>query len=343
MIKTGRRLTLNRTARWCEYFKQTKHVRWNVNIRMDTRRCALLIVIPLAISIVSFGLAYIWLTATDISDIYLRLCIARSFLTHSSNPYSTCMVYNFGQPAAEYPLTTILLLAPFSLLSDRLAASLFWGLSNGLLMFGILHQRQLRYLLIFTSGPYWAAFIWQQYSVFIAAVMLLPTLLPLALIKPQLGLPVILTNLSRKRLIACVMFVTLTFIVYPGWLFDWYGRSNQYNGVSPLLILPLGPLLFFTLLKWRDKNALFLFLMACVPQRTIMDTVALFLVPQTTRRLALLCILSWVPATMFILNPVDAHPEIAMPYLQLFIYLPLLVMIMHVPPQPGNSTPKSQG
>ena len=309
---------------------------------MVKNRVGVQIIISIAFSAVAFGLVYLWLTATNISDIYLRLCIARSFFGMSNNPYSTCMSYNFGQPAAEYPLTTILLLAPFSVLGDRLAASLFWSLSNGLLMFGILHKGELHYLLIFTSGTYWAAFIWQQYSVFIAAVMLIPILLPLVLIKPQIGLPVILTNFTRKRLIGCVVFILLTFLVYPRWLLDWYERSSHYNGVIPLLTLPLGPLLLLLLLKWRDKNALFLFLMACIPQRTIMDTFALYLLPQTTRSLVLLCLLSWIPATMFILNPVDAHPEIAMPYLLLFIYLPLLVIILTIPP-PVRSTPGSHG
>lgn len=286
------------------------------------------IVFSLAFSFVTFGLAYIWLSAINMSDINSRLCIARSFLEGSTNPYATCMWYNFGEPAAEYPFTTILMLAPFSFLSDRLAASLFWGLSNGLLLFGILHRGELRYLLIFTSGSYWSAFLWQQYSVLIAAVMLLPALLPLALIKPQIGLPVLLTNLTRKRLLACAGFVILTFLVYPHWLFDWYERSNNYNGVIPLLIFPLGPIFLLLLRKWQNKKALFLFLMACTPQRTLMDSVALFLIPQTTRSLAILCLLSWIPSTMFILNPTDGFPQESMPYVLLFIYLPLLLMVL---------------
>jgi hypothetical protein len=112
-------------------------------------------------------------------------------------------------------------------------------------------------------------------------------------------------------------------------LADWYVRSNHYNGVIPLLSLPLGPLLALLLLKWRDKNAVFLFLMACIPQRTIMDTVALFLIPQTARQLALVCLLSWVPAIMFLLDPADGHPGAAMPYLLAFIYLPLMMTVLN--------------
>ena len=168
--------------------------------------------------------------------------------------------------------------------------------------------------------------MWQQFSVLVAAVMLLPALLPLVLIKPQIGIPVVLTNLTWKRVIACAAFVTLTFLVYPGWLLAWYGRSSHYDGAIPLLTLPFGPLLLLLLLKWKDRDALFLFLMACVPQRTLMDVVPLFLLPKTTRSLAVVCLLSWVPAPVFILNPAAIFPKGVMPLTVGFIYLPMLVL-----------------
>jgi hypothetical protein len=276
-------------------------------------------------ALVAGAMSYVWLSATGISDVYPRLCIAR-LLVSGAEPYSSCMTLSRGLPAADYPMTTILALVPLSFLNDRLGASMFWATSNGLLMYGILRRGELRYLLIFTTGSYWATFIWQQFSVLITAVFLLPSLLPIALVKPQIGIPVVLTNLSRNRVIACVIFVLVTFLVYPGWLLFWYGRSHYYDGAIPLLTLPLGPLLLLLLLKWRNRDALYLLLMGCMPQRTLMDVVSLFLLPKTTLSLIIACLLSWIPATLFILNPAAIIPKDVMPLTLIFIYLPILTM-----------------
>jgi hypothetical protein len=283
------------------------------------------ILLSVLAALISGAMSYIWLSATGISDIYPRLCIARS-LVSGAKPYSSCMSLSRGLLAADYPMTTILALVPLSFLNDRLGAAMFWAISNGLLMYGILRRGELRFLLIFASGPYWATFIWQQFSVLVTAVILLPSLLPLALVKPQIGIPVILTNLTRKRALACALFVLLTFVVYPGWLFLWYGRSHYYDGVIPLLTLPLGPLLLILLLRWRNRDALYLLLLGCMPQRTLMDVLSLFLLPKTTLNLAITCLLSWIPATIFILSPAAIVPKDLLPLTLIFIYLPMLVL-----------------
>jgi len=282
--------------------------------------------IALPAAIAAGLLSYGWQTATHTSELYPRLCAARAFAA-GENPYTACHVYYGGSLAAEYPMTTILAFVPLSALPEPVAAAVFWSASNGLLVFGILHSGKPYHWLIFLSGPYWVAFAWQQFSVIIAAAMLLPPLLFLALLKPQIGLPAILTNLTWRRAAACAAFLALTFIAFPAWPLAWWQRSNRYDGLVPLLALPLGPLLLLALRRWREPGSRFLLLMACMPQRVVSDVVTLYLLPNSPRQMFSLCLLSWIPGFLTYYGP-GCTPGVAIHLSVAFIYLPLLVMQM---------------
>ena len=282
------------------------------------------ILIALAIGMIAGIMVYPWQSRAYTSELYPRFCAARALLS-GADPYKTCEVYYRGELAAEYPLTTILAFVPLSFFRNRVAASIFWAISNSLLAFAIFRRGKPYHWLIFLSGTYWVAFAWQQFSVIITAAMLLPELLPLALLKPQIGLPVILTNLTRRRLIACAIFVALTFIVFPTWLLSWWQRSNNYDGLIPLITLPLGPLILLALRRWREPDSRFLLLMACMPQRVLSDTTMLLLLPKTARQMFLLCLLSWIPGFLTYYGP-GCTPEIAVHLSIVFVYLPLLAM-----------------
>ena len=160
-----------------------------------------------------------------------------------------------------------------------------------------------------------------------SAILLLPSLLPLALIKPQTGLPIILINLTWRRLLALVMFISLAFIVYPGWPLAWYAQAKNYDGVIPLLALPLGPLMLLALLKWREKDMRFLFLMACVPQRALYDLTPLYLLPKSLRQMLAACFLSWAAfVPLLAANYYWGSPPRQVFLSLAFVYLPLLAM-----------------
>ena len=77
-----------------------------------------------------------------------------------------------------------------------MAGALFYGLSSALLAFGISRHGYHR-LLVFLAYPYWGGLLAVQWSTLIFASAFFPLLLPVTMAKPQLGLPVALTNLSR--------------------------------------------------------------------------------------------------------------------------------------------------
>ena len=110
-----------------------------------------------------------------------------------------------------------------------------------------------------------------------------PLLLPVTMVKPQIGLPVALTHLSRRGVAACVGLMLLSLVIMPKWPWWWMHQLGNYEHFIPLLILP-GPILALALWRYFDKDAWLLFLMACMPQRWFFDTLILWLIPGDAAR-----------------------------------------------------------
>ena len=62
------------------------------------------------------------------------------------NPYNT--------PLEQYPMTAALFALPFVRIAPDLAAGIFFGISSGLLAFGLTRHSNTR-LLVFLAYPYW--------------------------------------------------------------------------------------------------------------------------------------------------------------------------------------------
>ena len=255
-------------------------------------------------------------------DLNPPLCSARNLLA-GMEPYNGCATNYGGVPAAQYPMTTILAFLPIAWLPGSIPTTIAWGAMNALLAFGIVQTGEPWRFLVFASGSYALAFLYHQFSPLIAAVMLLPSLLPLALVKPQTGIPVILTNLTLRRALGCLVFLALTFIVYPRWPWVWWQSGRNYDGVVPLLLLPFGPLVSLALLRPRSREAWTLFLFACIPQRSLYDLMPLMLLPSTRWQNVIIVTLSWLPVVA-ILRAGQDNNSVSLSIL--FIYLPLLVM-----------------
>lgn len=284
------------------------------------------IAVSVAAFLLSFSIAFAYrvLVRDAGNDLELPLCGA-SALAHGIDPYGpACAASYNGLPAATYPLTTLLALIPFSVAPPVLASLIVWSAINALLAFVIYQTGQPWRALVFASGAYWQAFRWLQFSPLLLAMVLLPNLLPLALVKPQLGLPVILTHLTKRRAVACILFLVLTLAVYPAWPLNWLASARHYDGWIPLLALPLGPLLLFSLVRWRDPRNRFLLLSAAMPQRGIYDALALWSLPQTKKEMLWLTGLSWIGVAVEWLGNSMPFPPLAA---VACVYLPLLVIL----------------
>jgi hypothetical protein len=264
----------------------------------------------------------------DAADFRWALHLAHRLLARQ-NPYDT--------PLEQYPLTAALLALPFVRLQPELAAGLFWGISSFLLALGLTRHDYTR-LLIFFAYPYWAAILTVQWSPLIAASAFFPLLLPATMAKPQVGLPVFLTRLSRRGLLACVAVALLSLAILPRWPWLWLRQMGNYEHFFPIVILP-GPLLLLALLRYRDRDALLLFFSALMPQRWFFDTFTLWLIPQSRREIIWTVFFSWGAGIWRWYHIPHSVTEVARCTV-IFLYLPMLVVVL-LRKHPGKTAAES--
>ena len=238
-------------------------------------------------------------------------------LLAGQSPYDT--------PLEQYPLTAAFFALPFVALRPEVAGALFYGISSALLAFGVSRHGYHR-LLAFLAYPYWGGLMTTQWSTLILASAFLPLLLPATMAKPQLGLPVALTRLSRRGILACLAVALLTLIALPRWPLLWLGQLKNYEHFFPLLVLP-GPLLALALWRYRDKDAWFLVLTAMMPQRWFFDTFILWLIPKSRREILFTAGLSWGAGVWRWYHIPHSFTEVGRVTV-LFIYLPMLAVVL---------------
>jgi len=274
------------------------------------------------------GLLSFWWQQSYWVDLNPPLCSSR-LLLQGEKPYSACYTMYGDAPAAPYPLTTLIAFIPFTFLPGLyLGPALIWGSINGLLVFGLLRNQKPWLFLIFLSAPYWIAFSYHQLSPLMAAVMLTPTLLPLVLLKPQLGIPVILRHLNARRLIGLIVFVALTFVIYPGWVGEWYDKTRSFDGVIPMLVFPINLIFLAAFWRFRDPDVRFLFWMACIPQRSLYDLTPLYLLPKSLRQMLTACFFGWGAFVPLLISDYWRIPANQVWLSIGMIYLPILAMLL---------------
>jgi hypothetical protein len=233
------------------------------------------------------------------------------------NPYDT--------PLEQYPLTAAFFALPLVRLRPEVAGAMFYGVSSALLAFGLTRHGYHR-LFVFLAYPYWGGLLAVQWSTLILASAFFPLLLPVTMAKPQVGLPVALTRLSRRGILACVAVALLTLIALPPWPLLWLGQLKNYEHFIPLLVLP-GPLLALALWRYRDTDAWFLVLTAMMPQRWFFDAFILWLIPKSRREILLTAVLSWGAGVWRWNHIPHSFAEVGR-FTVLFIYLPMLAVIL---------------
>jgi len=252
----------------------------------------------------------------DAADFHWALHLADRLLARQ-NPYDT--------PLEQYPLTTAFFALPFVRLQPEIAAALFWGISSFVLAFGLTRHGYTR-LLIFLAYPYWAGLLTVQWSPIIAASAFFPLLLPVTMAKPQVGLPVFLTRLSRRGLLACILLALLSLAVMPKWPSLWLQQARNYEHFIPILVLP-GPLLVLALLRYRNRDAILLFLSAVMPQRWFFDSFILWLIPQSRREIIWTVFLSWGAGIWRWYHIPSSFTEVGT-FTVIFLYLPMLAVVL---------------
>lgn len=252
----------------------------------------------------------------DAADFRWALHLAQRVLARQ-NPYYT--------PLEQYPLTAGLFALPFVRLQPEIAAGVFYGLSSALLAFG-LTRHGYRGLIIFLAYPYWAGLLTVQWSTLITASAFFPWLLPATMAKPQIGLPVFLTHTSRRGVVACFIFGALSLALMPRWPLLWIAQMKHYEHFVPLLVLP-GPLLLLALIRYRNRDAVLLFLAACMPQRWFFDSFILWLIPKSRREILGTVFFSWGAGIWRWYHVPHSFNEVGR-WAVIFLYLPMLAIVL---------------
>ena len=242
---------------------------------------------------------------------------AARYLLAGKNPYDT--------PLQQYPLTAALFGLPFVWLRPEVAAAAFYGLSSALMAFG-LSRHGFHRLLVFLAYPYWAGILTAQWSPLILASAFFPLLLPVTMAKPQIGLPVAVTHLTRRGVVACLVVLLATLLWMPRWPVWWFHQFGNYEHFIPLLVLP-GPLLALALWRYRDPDAIFLVITALMPQRWFFDTLILWLIPKTRREILFTVFLSLGAGIWRWYRIPQSFAEVGR-WTVVFIYLPMLGVIL---------------
>jgi hypothetical protein len=225
-------------------------------------------------------------------DLQFPLCGARALIA-GLDPYDCPLVLSNGTPAQANPATTMLAMMPFVFVPDTIAAGICFGLFSMIMGWALTQEYTWWRLLAFVSAPFWYALQVVQWSPLILAIILLPTLYPLAMVKVQAGIPIALMHFTIRRAIICIGIVLFTFILDWDWPYQFVIRLANYDGFIPaftlfgLLLLPLIP-------KWRDREVQWLTLYALMPQRAFYDQLVLWMFPKTLREMMVLIIFSWI-------------------------------------------------
>jgi hypothetical protein len=165
-----------------------------------------------------------------------------------------------------------------------------------------------------------------QWSPIIAASAFFPLLLPVTMAKPQIGLPVFLTRLSRKGVLACAALFLASLAVMPKWPWLWIQQFGNYQHFIPILVLP-GALLILALLRYWDGDARFLFLSSLFPQRWFFDSFILWLIPQSRREIVWTVFFSWGAGVWRWYHIPHSFTEVGR-YTVIFMYMPMLAIVL---------------
>lgn len=249
--------------------------------------------------------------------------IGAARLLVGQNPYGGVYPLDLG---LYYPLPALMLLTPLIPLGLPLATAVFIFLSVFLLAYARPPWP------IFLSAPFVLAVLWGQWAPLLTAAALLPAAAPLALCKPNMGLPALLYKPTWGKLIGCAVVGLVSLIILPTWPLDWLRGLKEHQNVTPLLVLPFGPLLLLLVRRWREKDARLILALACLPQR-FPDMLLLWIVPSTVRTSLLLSIASWVVsmiwhhASLFYISPEGRQAAV------LLLYVPLMLLSMRAAAQ----------
>jgi len=268
-------------------------------------------------------------------DFQWQLRAAQALLA-GENPYlaiKPANVYPLGV-GYFYPLPAALLGLPLARLDPYWAGALFFGLSSGLLAYGILTNGQPRRLWVFLSAPFFVSAYVAQWSPLLLAGAFISALQGFAVCKPTLGLVSWLHAPSVKGPLLAALFGVLALLWLPTWPLWWLAMSQlEVSHHLPPALMPLGGGLLLALLACRRKHGRLLAAMVLIPQGLFFyDQLALWLLPRTWRQALFMNVTGWIAWGLWYVTtahlPMEFHIPRAEPLVLVGLFYPALLVTL---------------
>jgi hypothetical protein len=249
--------------------------------------------------------------------------------------------YPFDAPFL-YTLPAALFVLPLARLAPVTGLVIFVAIAGAALGFALTRDGYHRLPALLSAAYLWSAST-GQWSPFVTAAALVPSLGWVLVAKPTIGLAAIAYRPSRRAIALCGIVVIVSLFIQPRWPVEWLAAaSTRRRGdyFIPLTTLA-GPILLLAVTRWRRPEARLLLVMASIPQTyNYYDQLPLWLVPATLGQSAGLSLLSYAILA--------ADTTLAVPYAStsagygavkasLFVamlYLPALALVLRRPNSP---------
>lgn len=268
-------------------------------------------------------------TTSDFEPIWVG---ARALLS-GADPYAVVPTTGTRYPL-YYPLTAILVGAPFAALPLPWARVLWAALSGAALaLAAVRYGRGLPTALL--SACFLNAVVQGQWSPLLTAAAVLPALSWIWAAKPSVGAALFAAFPTRRALAGGVLLLGVSLAVFPTWPVRWMEALRETNHLAPVM-RPGGFLLLLALIRWRQPEARLLAALACVPQIIgLYESLALFLIPRTRWQGYALAGLSYVAAFGQV-AAVPRTPGMSLetmlaarwPFIFLCLFLPALILVL---------------
>ncbi|MBL0171663.1 MAG: hypothetical protein IPP90_13230, partial [Gemmatimonadaceae bacterium] len=274
---------------------------------------------------------------TDLDQWYFA---ARAML-QGRNPYDAvgpAREFKWDWPL-NYPLSTVLLTMPLTVLSLPAARVAFSTVAGGVLGYALGKDRFQRIGLVF-SAAFVIAISRNQWSPFITAAYFAPMAAVFLAAKPNMALAFLASIRSWRplRRIAGIGLaaVAVSVMVRPSWPLEWLRALGQMEYVVAPIMRPYAWMLALALLKWRRTDARIFLALVCVPQTpSLYDLLPLFVLMRTPRDVSILSLLTHALfLTIVVLGPFPSFDRYAYELgnvATVVIYLPVMLMLLGRP------------
>jgi hypothetical protein len=232
-----------------------------------------------------------------------------------------------------YPLPALLFTAPFTFVPLPLARGIFAAV--GAAAFTWVVTRQGRWTLYFVlSGAMLWSWVDVQWPPLLIAAALTPAFSWILAVKPTVGFALWAAYPNRMAIIGGLLFVGLSFLVWPGWIPEWLDSVSR-TPHAPHLYRPGGFLLLLGLLRWRRPEGRLLSCLGVIPQTTALyETLPLALLCRNRPEAAAFASLTMLAHLLFHLGPQGPWPvgaEYQWWVLLILVYLPAILVVLRRP------------